>query len=468
MRYYLFCLFVFLGNQFAMSQNTVTLSGTITHPKGKMVYVKYYSDYLSYDEVIADSAVLDRKGNFTMTFQWDQPYPATFYHGDEITEMYLTPGDQLRLTLDTKHFDETVVYAGKGALINNYMAQKVLHNPSMSGMEFKMSEMEFAHRIDSNHIVELSFLANYFSNEKMSDDVVNAFLTYEENNLQYSWAETKMSYPVFYQYLNKLDQPPALSSAYYDFLNELVIYNPDAIRTMAYTDFLSAFVSREIKVSWEADTTQKYLHVKGKFIDTKLDGAIKEFILAEWAYNALTDNGDLVKGKELTAKISSEFPDSKFIPMLQSTIASTASLQAGNAAPDFSLPDMDGKMVSLSDFIGKVVYLDIWASWCGPCRTEIPYAKKLEEEFKESGVVFLGVSIDEDEKAWKKIIKDKGIPGIQLISKGSFDSDIAQLYNVTGIPHYIIIGADGKIVDSNAQRPSGGVKMDLEQLLSSK
>ena len=465
MRYYLLCLFVFFGTQHARSQNTVTLYGTITHPKGKMVYVKHYSDFLSFNEVVADSAMLDRKGSFSMTFQWDQPYPATFYHGDEITEMYLTPGDQLRLTLDTKQFDETVVYEGKGAIINNYLAQKVFQIPSMSGMEYKMAEMEFTQRIDSNHIKEMGFLANYFGNEKIDDAAVNAFLTYEKNNLQYSWAETRMTYPLFYQYLNKLDHPPVLSSGYYDFLTQLVIFNPDAIHTMAYDDFLSAFVSREIKDSWQVDTTQKYLYVKEKFIDTKLDGPIKEFILAEWSYNALTDNGDLEKGKELTAKIISEFPDSKFIPMLQRTIASTALLQAGNAAPDFSLPDMDGKMVSLSDFSGNIVYLDIWASWCGPCRSEIPHAKKLEEELKDSGVVFLGVSIDEDEKAWKKLIKDKDIPGMQLISKGSFDSDIAQKYNVTGIPHYIIIGADGKIVDSNAQRPSGGVKTDLEQLL---
>jgi hypothetical protein len=110
-------LLAFLVVQVSNAQNTVTLFGTITHPKGKKVYVRYYSDYLTYEELTADSATLDRKGNFSMNFSWDKPYPATFYHGDEITEMFLSPNDHLKLTLDTKQFDETVVYEGIGIVV---------------------------------------------------------------------------------------------------------------------------------------------------------------------------------------------------------------------------------------------------------------------------------------------------------------------------------------------------------------
>ena len=151
--------------------------------------------------------------------------------------------------------------------------------------------------------------------------------------------------------------------------------------------------------------------------------------------------------------------------MLMSTNAIASALQPGNAAPSFTLPDTAGNLIALSSFKGKIVYLDIWASWCGPCRSEIPFSHKLQEEMAGNDVVFLFVSIDDDELAWKNMIKDKKLTGTHLLSAGNFDSDVAQQYNVRGIPHYVIIGKDGTILDINAKRPSMGVKADLEKYL---
>jgi len=108
-----------MSAQPSFTQNTVTVGGTISHPKDDKVYIKYYKDYISYAEGIADSATLDKKGNFNMNFTWDHASPVTFYHGDEITEMFVSPGDSLHLSLDTKQFDETVKYEGRGAIIPN-------------------------------------------------------------------------------------------------------------------------------------------------------------------------------------------------------------------------------------------------------------------------------------------------------------------------------------------------------------
>ena len=90
--------------------------------------------------------------------------------------------------------------------------------------------------------------------------------------------------------------------------------------------------------------------------------------------------------------------------------------RAGGIAADFTYPDVNGKMVSLSDFKGKVVLVDVWATWCGPCRGEIPHLKKLEEEMHGKDVVFLGVSVDE--------VKDKQ-KWLDFIEKEDSDADIA-------------------------------------------
>lgn len=138
----------------------------------------------------------------------------------------------------------------------------------------------------------------------------------------------------------------------------------------------------------------------------------------------------------------------------------------GQPAVDFTYPDANGKPVSLSDFKGKVVLVDVWATWCGPCRGELPHLKKLEEEMKGKEVVFIGVSLDEDKnlEKWKKFIVDEQLPGIQLFAGGW--SKIAKDYKITGIPRFMVFDREGKVVESKAPRPSDpNLKTLLEEEL---
>ena len=126
----------------------------------------------------------------------------------------------------------------------------------------------------------------------------------------------------------------------------------------------------------------------------------------------------------------------------------------GLPAADFTYPDAAGKQISLSDFKGKVVIVDVWATWCGPCRKELPYLKNLEKELKDEEVVFIGVSLDEDKnlEKWKKFIVDEQLPGVQLFAGGW--SKIAKDYKITGIPRFMVFDKQGCIVEVNAPRPS--------------
>ena len=134
----------------------------------------------------------------------------------------------------------------------------------------------------------------------------------------------------------------------------------------------------------------------------------------------------------------------------------------GQLSADFTYPDASGKQVSLSDFRGKVVLVDVWATWCGPCRGELPHLKKLEEEMKGKEVVFIGVSVDEEKNydKWKKFIADEQLPGIQLFANGW--SKITKDYKITGIPRFMVFDREGKVVESVAPRPSNP---DLKALL---
>jgi thiol-disulfide isomerase/thioredoxin len=119
------------------------------------------------------------------------------------------------------------------------------------------------------------------------------------------------------------------------------------------------------------------------------------------------------------------------------------SVKAGDAAPDFTLSDMEGKEVALASLKGKVVLLDFWATWCGPCKKAMPTIQKLSEEYAGKDVVILGVNTwEQDPEAAKKYMKDKSFTYGCLMA----GDDLAKAYNVPGIPTLVIIGKDGKVV----------------------
>lgn len=138
-------------------------------------------------------------------------------------------------------------------------------------------------------------------------------------------------------------------------------------------------------------------------------------------------------------------------------------VKVGDASPGFTYLDINGKKVSLADLKGKPVYIDIWATWCPPCRAELPYLKKLEEKYGEQ-IHFVSISCDMDKAKWETMVKEQKLGGVQLHFGN--DQELMQAYEVTGIPRFILLDAEGKVISPDMTRPSDAATAGkLEELI---
>lgn len=128
----------------------------------------------------------------------------------------------------------------------------------------------------------------------------------------------------------------------------------------------------------------------------------------------------------------------------------------GTASPTFKYENHKGGVTSLEDLKGKYVYVDVWATWCGPCRQEIPFLQKTEAAYHGKNIEFVSISVDEQKNhdKWSKFVTEKNLGGIQLLADKDWKSDFVQGYKINGIPRFILISPEGKIVNADAPRPS--------------
>ena len=142
---------------------------------------------------------------------------------------------------------------------------------------------------------------------------------------------------------------------------------------------------------------------------------------------------------------------------LSELIALRENLPAGTPSPTFEgYENHAGGTTSLVDLKGKYVYVDVWATWCGPCKVEIPHLKEVEKEFHDKNIVFVSISIDKakDHEKWVAMVSEKKLSGIQLFADNDWNSKVVKDYYINGIPRFILIDPNGNIVTPDAPRPS--------------
>lgn len=182
--------------------------------------------------------------------------------------------------------------------------------------------------------------------------------------------------------------------------------------------------------------------------------------------NSIVRDVDENSTQAVLDKFTPELKNSSLGKNIQTTINSIKKTQPGNIAPSFSQANEKGKLINLSDFKGKYVLIDFWASWCGPCRVENPNLVATFHQFKDKNFTILGVSLDRNRENWLKAINDDKLTWDQVSDLKYFENEVAKLYAVQGIPTNILVDPNGKIVSKNLFGPN--LRLKLNELLNSK
>ena len=172
----------------------------------------------------------------------------------------------------------------------------------------------------------------------------------------------------------------------------------------------------------------------------------------EFGYFLLTYYPEELIDNETRMRLIKELPNEmrsrEAIRQLEQSIAAAAKTAEGNAISDFTLPAPDGSPLSIMSEVSKhrITIIDFWASWCGPCRQEMPYITQLYNDYKDKGLGIVGISLDSDKDAWLTATKQLGVIWPQMSDLKGWDNAAAKQFNITSIPHTIVVDQQGRIL----------------------
>jgi peroxiredoxin len=413
-----------------------------------------------------DTLKLNADGTFTKEITVAKAADAVLQGTKLYVPLYLAPGKDLAITVDALDFNKDLSFTGTLATENDYLLKKSegeqkVYETLNAYYRSPYKPADFKRVRDSIRLADLDFLTK-FSSEKGNLDP--AFVERQKTVLQFGYFGDLNNYPMMAFYYNT--DKPEIPADWYAFLEGVNLDDPALLDISEAKYFISSYVSAQaLKISGvPQEKSYNNPEVRKAVFQYLTDNFKNPEFFNTFAFEQLKQTIDSDGPKGLEEQITlymAKSTDEANKKALKDMVDGWATMAPGQPAPVFNLPDINGKMVSLTDFAGKYVFIDYWATWCGPCKAEIPAYKQLIEDYKDKNIVFISISVDKDKAAWEKMVKE-GIPDMndktKMIQMTWMQLHDAVKYNkiwlVKFIPTFVLIDPQGKIVNSRAERPS--------------
>ena len=412
----------------ALSMQAGTYTFKIGHPmEGAKLKMTWCTSGEHADVEVVNGMATIQKSDFTPQYV-TVTYGRAFRH-----DLYLESNKDLTVDYDT----ETRVFNCTGALasINNYLLKT-----RFAFIGFDAAGKDEAAYIKSNDSV---YDANLALLKKAN--LPSGFAKKEQERLKFQSYSQFPMYKSYHPYILKQESYTP-TSLYLNKLKELAVVDGRLFQYSGYGDFIMNSILCQAFNG--GDRKKEFM----EFMDANVkDAKVKEYVTNAYLYGVVSGSG-LDGNDEVIAYFHKNVTDAQKVEKFNKMCQQWESLKAGNPSPSFNCPDINGKMVSLESLKGKYVYIDVWATWCGPCRGELPYMTKLEEAYADKDIYFVGLSCDQNKSAWEKRIQKGDMKGIQL-HMGNKDEFMTK-YIINGIPRFILLDREGKIIKADAPRPS--------------
>jgi thiol-disulfide isomerase/thioredoxin len=438
---YLLLILVFAS--FTTSNEPITISGKITNTENGKITIK--------GESFEKEIKLNADGTFSekLSIAYDGIY--SLETGKNSMPIYLSKGEKLNLTADDKAFITTLKYTGPGSIENQYITQKSLITSQVSDEElYKLDEPEFLKKVaEIKTAISVLYNKTKFYNVYFKEkEVANIHYLEQKHLLFYK------NYHNFHAHLKDFK----VSENFPEFDKKIDLDNDaEFLFSTEYQKLATLKFLTNIKVD---GTNIDFITAKITALKAVKSQSLKNFIIHNSIYDVNIDNANY-------EKIYQEYLSATNSPKLKENLTTIynniKAIEPGKSSPQFDYENQKGGKTSLESLKGKYVYIDVWATWCGPCLREVPSLQKVEEQYQGKNIEFVSISIDvmKDHEKWSTLVNTKQLGGIQLLADKDWDSKFIKEYEIQGIPRFILIDPNGNIVNSNAPRPSDSSLIDL-------
>jgi len=430
-----------------------TLSGKITNAEAKTIKL----EGLNFSKEIN----LNEDGTFSDTLQLDYNGLYNLILSDEKQRfIYLENGFQLNIENNAEEFEKSFTFKGSGSDENNFMSKKHQVIESIYGKMNNMEGVKPLFTLDEKAFIEKNELYKKEILKTLGEAKLTNqnFVKLEKSDADYHVLKLYDQYPSYHGYFTDNREFKA-SESFPKVGDDFSIDNEEIFKfSNSYRNLAGSHFSE--KMYAEADSTKTPIEkgfatlktIKSKLIQSEL---VKNMM---YELNGTTPNLEAVYKEMLSYSI-----DEKYKEKLTEKFEILKNIAKGLPSPTFDYENINGGKTSLESLKGKFVYIDVWATWCGPCIREIPALKEVEKEYHGKNIEFVSISIDDkkDHEKWKKMVADKELKGIQLFADNDWKSEFVKNYAIDGIPRFILLDTEGRIVNADAPRPSDAKLKEL-------